>query len=1362
MARTEAAPLVRHRAELRRYQYSAVVLAVLALALGAALLPRGDELLLIHVRNRDVARARAVLADATGHQVSTAASVVAHNELHLMEGRVDEALTQMQAYARAHPDDAGAWKRLARLYADAQRLDDQTRTVAHVYRLEPSPELARRLATLHRWSGDEAAECAVLGDLVAGGQATTEEHLRAARLFAALGDPAKALATLERLRHDAPGDFDYATLELYASLIVETGGVANLALKLEPLPIVQTAPEVVVALARAFTSWGQPEAAVSLFEPPGGGEVAPWRLATRARVATGTTEAGRTARGLTALDESRPLGPEPLAALVDLLLSLGDYDAVSSVLAHPARTADPRLVGLAIGHAVSHGARERAQALVARHGDAGLAESPLLALELAVERGDVSAARRWIDVTDRSAPTSDQRAALAQFEARIGQPDRAYLRLEALVRSGEAPGWALTDMMRLAIEVNRVDQALHVLSGSPGTMGAWARLAATADRSAAVEAWLVSPTVRDADADTLRDVYHLLADRGRMEAAIATAEQLYRRHGTASHALLLGQALLMAGRPADALAPLRASDASDAEARLAYETALVAAVREGADVSASERERAVAVVADRLRGVPEPATEVRADVAYVLMEMHAPDAVLLPVLQRMALDAGGTWASAYDERLAAASRTAERVELWTSVGRSGAAAPEEQRRAAFRLVELGATGAAAAVFETLAADAGPEDVDLTQLLALWGPRADDRQIAWLVSRLRAATPADQPAWIDHIVRAGGAGAVTAMLAVLPADASPTLVEAWIGAHETAGDRDRIGDAIQQVLLRPAPTSRELRVVGRVALAHELPVLASDAFGLLAEREPGDREAMRWLGALAFYDGRVGSARRWLEAYAASGGEQPDAFYQLGEMARADGDADRARHYFERARASVDTAEGTAATRALLANTLVRLDDRARAQAAFEAVLAEDPWLDHVRADYVGALLQWGDYPGAGVALDAGRRIRRGDAASSGARRLDLLRVQWLTHEGRYGEALEVLDALAAVSPVDPDVLIARASFDEARGRAGAADEAYRQARQQAPQRDDLARLADQRTRERAPHTGIETEVRAISDGWDEQWRRATVNGRLAPDAPVSVTVEALRLSARYVRRADGLMGPLETDLGRFEATGAARVAANTLIGGALFGTGKGLGAGVRVIRDDLRGRTEVFAEGSRPFWEFLETAADDGRRDRVGVQRQWRLRADTAAWAYGAWHRYRLASGPRTDSAALTLGVVHTVRRAKPSLALQYGLDKEQRIDATVATSPEGVRVMPIPLQSREVHLFGAIARVSLAGGWEGEGTGGYTIDRLGGRGSFFTARLSPPAGARVGVALWAEHRLFAIATSQRVFRAGARIGVRF
>ncbi len=325
MPRAEVAPLVRHRRELRRYQQGAFVLAALALVAGAALLPRGDELLLIHVKNRQIIQARELLAEAAGHNVSSAASVVAHHELYLLEGRVDEALAEMEEYTRNHPDDAAAWKRLMHMYADAQRLDERLDAAERVYRLEPTAEMGRQLVTLYRWSGEEEAEAAILRELVRSDAATADESVRSARIEAAFGRAAAALDALERLRRRQPGAFDYPAVELYASLLLETGGPARLAGPLQLLPIAQDG-DVLPQLARTFLSWGRPDAAVGLFATPPGTIAPPERLALRARIAVGTAEARAVARELVARDADEPLPPTVVGDLVAPLEEVWEAD----------------------------------------------------------------------------------------------------------------------------------------------------------------------------------------------------------------------------------------------------------------------------------------------------------------------------------------------------------------------------------------------------------------------------------------------------------------------------------------------------------------------------------------------------------------------------------------------------------------------------------------------------------------------------------------------------------------------------------------------------------------------------------------------------------------------------------------------------------------------------------------------------------------------------------------------------------------------------------------------------------------------------------------------------------------------------
>lgn len=767
-----------------------------------------------------------------------------------------------------------------------------------------------------------------------------------------------------------------------------------------------------------------------------------------------------------------------------------------------------------------------------------------------------------------------------------------------------------------------------------------------------------------------------------------------------------------------------------------------------------------------------PAPRPRTELVQALMELDAPNDVLIPELRTLAYEVGGTWVFAYDERLAVEARSEERRTLWSSIGQRNDVDPAERRAAASRLVELDEPAAAAAILQTLAASAPPSDPDVLQLLYLWGPSLNEQQIAWLTDRLTSAPTADQTVWMEHLLRgaqAAGAQRIVAAVSELPAQASASFVQNWITAYQLAGDRRALHQAIDQVLARPTASLDEVRHVARTALSSDLRDDAVRAFHVVVEVEPADLDANRWLGTLAFYDGRADDARARLDAYYAAGGREPEPLYQLGELALQSHEGARAHRYFTEAHARFDDAS-VQANKPLLANVLVRLGQRERATQVFESALQDDPGRDHVRADFVSALFAWDDFRRAARVLRAApRRVTSqvqpagsGLVDDSGLRRLELLNVQYLMHEGRYEDVLTLLTALAERFPEDPDVLVARASFDADRGRMSDANLAFERAFQSAPQRADISRLIDQRARMNAPRASVETETRTISNAWDERSQRLNFDARIRPDVPVTFTFQ--QLDVRPAPSQSFLTSPASHRTAhRFEASTTVPLANVLRITANVFGTAGGLGAGISAARDDLRGRTELVAESGRPFWEFLETATADGRRDRVGAVRQWRFRPDMAAWVDTGLNKYRVPGGPSATSATVTVGFIRTIRRSGPSVTLQYGFDKETSLGVKAAVNPDVAGVArTIALSSREVHLFGAVSRLALRGLGELETTGGYTVDRLGGRGSFLTARLNPPLTAKVGVSAWFDRRVYALATTQQAVRSGVQMMVRF
>jgi tetratricopeptide (TPR) repeat protein len=1404
-------PDSRLRRDIGRHVRGAFVLAAVGLTLGVALIPRGDELLLIHVRGRDLAGARRVLADRQSNGPSSVSSVVAHGELFLLEGRVDEALLDLETFLAAEPGNAAAWRRLARLYQHAQRFEDQVRALAEVYRLEPSPELARQLAVLYRWAGNDTLEAARLRDLVKSGQATAGEALRNARLDAALGQRGAALATLEALAAREPDAFEYADLELFASLLVDAGRVATLSAHLQRLPLVRDDPAVLSQLAVTMRRWGWTTPAVRLFETPPGNVALPALLAGRAGAAAGTELAPEVLRDLIRIDESRALDDESREASVKLALSVRDDHAVDALLARPTHPI-PAIVALAISDAVAHGSRARAQAVVSRFGDEGLAgDSPLLALELAAERRDRARALTWIGRIDAGRVSDPvEVAAVAQIEVTLGLEAQAFDRLVKLVGTGNAPEWAAGDLAALATRLSRVDDALRALAPDaaavvdPERRRAWARLAAGQHRLDLVNGWVRSAAVTPADAPALRDIYYTLADCRELAAASVVAERLVALHASPDDAVLLAHALTAEGRPRAALAPLRASGLGSGEARAAYDTALARVLQAGEDYTGELRADAVrrlvaereanapldrrrvlvealfaagerAVLVDEVLGLAERDLDVwlsalvesasasgkrqeavtiitradgglaalagarRIDRVRALLELDAPDPHLLPELRRLAYEDGEGWVGLYDERLGRAGRVSEQIELWTKVGEQAETPPGLRRAAASRLLDLGTHAGAAAIYERLAANAGPADPDLQQLLALWGVTPDARHAEWLMTRLQAAPVSERAAWTTH----------------------------WLAARRASGDRASYAQAVAQVIGWPEADTDTLRHAGRAALAENLLGPAKDAYRLVAAREPGDRESARWAGTLAFYEHRSEEARQHLTAYEALGGDEAEPLFQLGELAREDRRPADGRGFYQRALATLSSASAAAvqaspAQRALLANVLVRLDERNRAVETFDSLLHETPANGHVRADFAAALLQWGEYDRAWRVLEDDPRAPQPGAADGSDRRLDLLRLQWLNFEGRYGDAFRLVESLEARYPSDVDVRLARASFDAARGRAVQADEQYASIRRDAPDRPDVAALVELRDRQRAPHASLQLESREISRAWSSRSTLVSVEKRPRREVPVTVVAERLDLTATQVLTADGRVGALTRTLTRFEIGLSAPLAPGTSVSGAVFGTGGGIGGGATVERHDLRGAWKATVEHGRPFWELVESVAGDGRKDRLGLQRDWRFSADSAGWAVLDLNRYRLSAGASASTTAMTLGFIRTVRHATPMLTLQYGVDKEHVRDTTRATAFDGRIFAPVPLVSREVHLAGVVTRFPVRGLWEMEASAGYTVDRFGGRGSFMTTRAMPAPGRRVGLDFWGERRLYSLVTTQQALRGGARLTVRF
>ena len=335
-------PANRLRRDIGRHLRGAFLLVAIGLTLGVALMPRGDELLLIHVRNRDLDRR----APRAGRPRGAAASRPCRPWWRTASCSCSKGTSTRRWWIskRSSPGTSTTRRR-----GDGWRASIDTRSVsttrfarlAQVYRLEPTPEPARRLAMFYRWTGDEAKETALLHELVTGGHAEWPKSGGARASKRRSAGSTLALAALERLAVQAPADFEYADLDLLASLLVDAGAPrrwastcsASRSSVVIPATLTQLATSCGAAAGRWRPCSSLPRRADGRwrrrFSP-----VAPARPKGRRRRRD-------VLRELLEADAAHPLTDEPLEATVKLSLSLHDSSAIDQLFARHAGALAP-------------------------------------------------------------------------------------------------------------------------------------------------------------------------------------------------------------------------------------------------------------------------------------------------------------------------------------------------------------------------------------------------------------------------------------------------------------------------------------------------------------------------------------------------------------------------------------------------------------------------------------------------------------------------------------------------------------------------------------------------------------------------------------------------------------------------------------------------------------------------------------------------------------------------------------------------------------------------------------------------------------------------------------------------------------
>ena len=840
--------------------------AAAGFGLGLLLLPSDGELALINLKGAKYREALASYEARLQEKGPSVGVVMPLAQLYLHYGNIEKAVAAMEQFVTDNPKAIDARQRLGLYYDYSYRREDYLLNLQEINRLRPTEARLRELSELYSAAGRHQDRVAVLEILVERHPHDPKDFFDLALLQATVGQLSKANKTLERLEKAYPDAISPKAAELRVSLLIDTEE-PDAALSWGTIyASKRQVPEYAERLALIFAGKGAHDEALALLEgfSPDPNQY-PQLFATivEMEIARGRPEAAM-ARLREAFASQR-LDANGRELLIELALGVGDLATAFAVV----RSGDPMelpkelIVDLATA-ALESGNYSEVDNLLANLGPGPL-DAPILQARIALVRGDEAAALEWARAAERQPDLAlKKQLALADIYRRLGRDREALRLLTAVAHADGTPDWALTELASLYVRLGRADHgyiaflALREQLNSRAADLGWALLATASGKPEETLQWLNEVGLRRLSSEELETLFFAAIEFTSAHLALLLATERYQREPDALRQRQLAEALVVSGRPDEALAhlrPLVALNGNDAELESIYLSALTAGLKLGAPVRDELRDFLTVRIA-----APELDETWRSQLVYALLDIQAyqetlpwledrarrdgetwfftyieaakksgreEDAIAflhqelgrhdlsakvqeerlnallelggrttaLPHLKRFAWAFGKEWASAYEDALSQLGRRAELVAFLTEyAGRPGMSA-EETRAVAFRLLEAGAKEPAERIFQDLAADDAPDSKDVAQYLYLRGPRPGDATVEWLATRTRSARdPAERAAWAQHLINSGEAARAASAIADAPPLPGAEGPLLWVWLEALSADGDRAGMA----------------------------------------------------------------------------------------------------------------------------------------------------------------------------------------------------------------------------------------------------------------------------------------------------------------------------------------------------------------------------------------------------------------------------------------------------------------------------------------------------------------------------------------------------------------------------------------
>ena len=216
----------------KKYYIVLTLTALFGLSLSWVLLPTNSDTALMYWYDKQFERSYEhyrKLYEQGDHSINVVIPLV-----NLMQeyAQIDLALDLLEEYSEEHPNSIDSLKYLAKVYKKANRSYEYLRTLEEIYAIQPSVDVLREKEKYYGYVGDHEREVEALEAIIRQYRPKQGEYLELAYQYAAMGNNAKAMETIQHFLHaTSVNKLDISTVT-FAIDILSTQNEANQAYRL--------------------------------------------------------------------------------------------------------------------------------------------------------------------------------------------------------------------------------------------------------------------------------------------------------------------------------------------------------------------------------------------------------------------------------------------------------------------------------------------------------------------------------------------------------------------------------------------------------------------------------------------------------------------------------------------------------------------------------------------------------------------------------------------------------------------------------------------------------------------------------------------------------------------------------------------------------------------------------------------------------------------------------------------------------------------------------------------------------------------------------------------------------------------------